>query len=219
VLSIWASFADLPDPRAGNAQWHNLLDVLTIALTATICGAESCVDFADFARDREALFRDFLELSGGLPSHDTFSRLFRLLDPAAFTTCFSCFLDGLAENGPGVIAIDGKTLRRSFDRAASRSTLHVVTAFAAEARAVIGQVATGDKKGEIKAACTLLGLIDLKGTLVTGGAPHCQGDTARLINHRGGDWLFMLKQNRPVQHDEVAAWSRRQRGACAGLVP
>ena len=163
MLSIWASFADLPDPRTGNAQRHNLLDVLTIALTATICGAESCVDFADFARDREALFREFLELPGGLPS-----RLFRLFDPAAFATCFSRFLGGLGEDGPGVIAIDGKTLRRSFDRAASRSALHVVTAFAAEARVVIGQVATGDKEGEIKAARTLLGLIDLKGTLVTG---------------------------------------------------
>jgi hypothetical protein len=78
MLSIWSSLAELPDPRSGNARRHKLLDVLTIALTASICGAESCVDFA---RDREALFREFLELPGGLPSHDTFSRLFRLLDP------------------------------------------------------------------------------------------------------------------------------------------
>jgi predicted transposase YbfD/YdcC len=105
-----------------------------------------------------------------------------------------------------VIAIDGKTLRRSFDRAASCSALQVVTAFAAEARVVIGQVASADKEGEIKAARALLGLIDLKGALVTGDALHCQGDTARLINQRGGDWLFTLKQNRPVQHDEVTAW-------------
>ena len=79
MLSIWSCPAELPDPRSGNARRHKLLDVLTIALTASICGAESCVDFADFARDREALFRQFLELPGGLPSHDTFSRLFRLL--------------------------------------------------------------------------------------------------------------------------------------------
>ncbi len=206
MLSFWASFADLPDPRTGNAQRHNLLDLLTIALTAMICGAESCVDFADFARDREALFRDFLELPGGLPSHDTFSRLFRLLDPAAFATCFARFLDGLGEAGPGVIAIDGKTLRRSFDRAAGRSPLHVVTAFAADARLVIGQLATGDKENEIIAARALLGLIDLDGALVTGDALHCQGETARLITERSGDWLFTLKQNRPVQHAEVAAW-------------
>ena len=128
MLSIWSSLASLPDPRTGNAQRHHLLDVLTIALTATICGAESCVDFADFARDREALFRDFLELPGGLPSHDTFSRLFRLLDPMAFGRCLGQFLEALGEAGAGVIAIDGKTLRRSFDRAAGRSALHVVTA-------------------------------------------------------------------------------------------
>jgi predicted transposase YbfD/YdcC len=206
MLSIWSSFADLPDPRTGNAQRHNLLDLLTIALTATICGAESCVDFADFARDRESLFREFLELPGGLPSHDTFSRLFRLLDPTAFATCFAQFLDGLGEAGPGVIAIDGKTMRRSFDRAAGRSPLHVVTAFAADARMVIGQVATGGKESEIIAARTLLGLLDLNGALVTGDALHCQGETARIVRERGGDWLFTLKANRPVQHKEVAAW-------------
>ena len=206
MVSIWASFAELPDPRTGNAQRHNLLDVLTIALTATICGAESCVDFADFARDREALFRDFLELPGGMPSHDTFSRLFRLLDPTAFAACFAQFLDGLGEAGPGVIAIDGKTMRRSFDRAAGRSALHVVTAFATEARLVVGQVAAGDKESEIVAARALLGLLDLNGALVTGDALHCQGETARLIKDRGADWLFTLKANRPAQHKEVAKW-------------
>lgn len=101
VLSIWASLTGLPDPRTGNAQRHKLLDILTIALTATICGAESCVDFTDFARDREALFREFLELPGGLPSHDTFSRLFRLLDPDAFAACFGGFLEGLGKLAPG----------------------------------------------------------------------------------------------------------------------
>lgn len=206
MLSIWSSFADLADPRTGNAQRHNLLDLLTIALTASICGAESCVDFADFGRDRERLFREFLALPGGLPSHDTFSRLFRLLDPAAFAGCFARFLDGLGEAGPGVIAIDGKTLRRSFDRAAKRSALHVVTAFAAEARMVVGQIAAGDKQSEITAARSLLGLLDLKGVLVTGDALHCQGETARLIQERGGDWLFALKDNRPSQRAEVATW-------------
>src|ERR1700684_3945408 len=116
--SVWSSLAELPDPRSANARRHKLLDVLTIALTASICGAESCVDFADFARDREALFREFLKLPGGLPSHDTFSRLFRPLDPAAFAGCFAGFLDGLGADGTGVIAIDGKTLPRSFDRGA-----------------------------------------------------------------------------------------------------
>jgi hypothetical protein len=102
-------FAELPDPRSGNATRHDLLEVVTIALVASVCGAGSRVDLADFGRDREALFREFLKLENGLPSYDTFSRLFRLLDPAAFGACFGRFLDGLGEDGRGVVAIDGET--------------------------------------------------------------------------------------------------------------
>lgn len=198
-----ACFAALPDPRTGNARRHELLEVLTIALIASICGAESCVDFADFARDREALFRDFLKLENGLPGHDTFSRLFRLLDPAAFGACFGRFLDALGADGAGVVAIDGKTLRRSFDRAAGASPLQVVTAFACDARMVLAQSAVPQGGNEITAARSLLGLIDLSGMLVTGDAIHCQVETARLIAARGGNWLFALKANRPAMLEEV----------------
>jgi len=176
---------------------------------------ETVYGLAANACDREALLREFLDLPGGLPSHDTYSRLFRLLDPVAFAGCFSAFLDGLGEDGPGVIAIDGKTLRRSFDRAAARSPLHVVTAFAAEARVVIGQVAAGTKESEITAARQLLGLLDLKGVLVTGDALHCQGETARLIEEKGGAWLFTLKDlqgGRPAAGPRPAGGGR-ERGA------
>jgi predicted transposase YbfD/YdcC len=196
----------VPDPRTGNATRHDLLDVLVIALTASICGCESCVEFADFAEDREALFRDFLALENGLPSHDTFSRLFRLIDPAALGAAFGQFLDGLGADGAGVVAIDGKTLRRSFDRAAGRSALHVVTAFAAEAQLVIGQKAVAAGGNEITAARALLELLDLKGTLVTADAIHCQADTASLVRARGGDYLFALKANRPAMLAEVEAF-------------
>ena len=198
-------FAELPDPRTGNATRHNLVEVLTIALVASICGAESCVDFADFARDRERLFREFLTLEHGLPSHDTFSRLFRLLEPTAFAACFGRFLDALGTDGRGVLAIDGKTLRRSFDRAAGGSPLHVVTAFACDARLVIGQVAVPDGGNETTAARSLLGLLNLTGTLVTADAIHCQAETARLVVERGGDWLFALKATRSALLAEVEA--------------
>jgi predicted transposase YbfD/YdcC len=200
-----ACFGALPDPRTGNATRHALLEVLTIALVASVCGAESCVDFADFARDREGLFRDFIRLENGLPSHDTFSRLFRLLDPAAFASCFGRFLDAIGAAGAGVLAIDGKTLRRSFDRAAEVSPLHVVTAFACDARLVIGQIAVPPGGNEITAARALLGMLDLTGMLVTGDAIHCQTETARLISEHGGDWLFALKANRPAMLAEVSA--------------
>jgi len=203
----WLSqcFEDVEDPRTGNAVRHDLLEVLTIALTAAICGAETCVDFADFALDREGLFRSFLKLENGLPSHDTFSRLFRLIDPARFSTCFSRFVEALGERGAGVLAIDGKTLRRSFDSAAGSSPLHVVSAFACERRLVIGQAAVADGGNEITAARELLRLLDLTGMLVTGDAIHCQNDTAKLIVERGGDWLFALKDNRPTIREAVAA--------------
>lgn len=198
-------FAALPDPRTGNAKRHDLLEVLTIALTASICGAESCSDFADFAVDREALFRDFLRLENGIPSHDTFSRIFRLLDPAAFAACFGRFLDELGAAGAGVLAIDGKTLRRSFDDAARANPLAVVTAFASATRVVVGQqsfrVAEGDS--EIVAARALLGCLDLTGWLVTADAIHCQMDTARIIRDQGGDYLLRLKANHPALHGMV----------------
>lgn len=205
---VWLSecFSDVPDPRTGNAVRHELLEVLTIALTAAICGAETCVDFADFAVDRQALFRSFLKLQNGLPSHDTFSRLFRLIDPGAFTRCFGRFVDALGEKGEGVLAIDGKTLRRSFDRAAGGSPLHVVSAFACERRLVIGQTSVAEGSNEITAARELLKLLDLTGMLVTGDAIHCQNETAKLISERGGHWLFALKDNRPAMREAVAAY-------------
>lgn len=191
------------DPRSGNAKRHDLLDVLTIALTASICGCETCVEFADFGADREPLFREFLSLRNGLPSHDTFSRLLRLIDPAALSACFSRFIEDLGADGTGVIAIDGKTLRRSFDRASGRSALHVVTAFAADARLVLGQKAVTGEGNEITAARELLGLIDCRGALVTADAIHCNAPTAAAILERGADYLLALKANRPATLKDV----------------
>ena len=203
MASVWFHFSTITDPRSGNAQRHDLLDILTIALVAVICGADNCVDIADFGRDREALFRDFLDLPGGMPGHDTFSRVFRLLDPAAFDSRLENFLDDLGQDGARLLAIDGKTLRRSFDRAAGKSAPHVVTAFAAGAKIAVGRVAVEDKSNEIIAARRLLGPFDLTGVLVTGDASHRQGETAGLIQERGGKWLFTPKANRPSQLAEV----------------
>lgn len=201
------AFAEVPEPRASNAR-HNLLEVLTIALVASICGAEDCSEFADFAVDREGLFREFLTLKHGIPSHDTFSRIFRLLDPEAFSAAFGRFLDDLGAAGAGVIAIDGKTLRRSFDTAAGRSPLAVVTAFASATSTVIGQEAyrSGNGDSEIVAARAVLECLDLSGQLVTADALHCQGETARIILKRGGDYLFRLKSNRPALYEMVAGY-------------
>lgn len=206
MLSLITILREVPDPRTGNATRHDLLDVLMISLTASICGCEGCVEFADFGLDREDLFREFLSLENGLPSHDTFSRLFRLLDPAALAGCFSRFVEVLGEAGGGVVAIDGKTLRRSFDRAAGASALHVVTAFATEAQLVLGQKGVPVGGNEIGAARELLRLLDLKGVLVTADAIHCQRETAEIVLERGGDYLFALKANRPAVLADVEAF-------------
>jgi len=198
MRSLITILQDIPDPRSGNAQRHDLLDILTIALVASVCGAESCVDFAEFGEDREPLLREFLRLENGLPSHDTFSRVFRLLDPAAFAQAFEAFLIDLGADGAGVLAIDGKTLRRSFDRAAERSALQVVTAFGADARLSFGQRAVAPGENEITAARALLETLTLDGALVTGDAIHAQKETAQLVLARGGDYLFALKGNRPA---------------------
>jgi predicted transposase YbfD/YdcC len=199
-----ATFKDLEDPRTGNATRYRLLDLLTIALTAAICGAESCVEFADFARDRESLFRSFMGLPDTLPSHDTFSRLFRLLDPTVFSRCFGNFLVALGAPGPAQIAIDGKTLRATYEAASGRSALHLLTAFATGQRIALAQCnARGD---EISAARTLLELFDVRGVLVSADAVHCQIETAQLIRKRGGHWLFGLKTNRRRLYDEVTEY-------------
>lgn len=205
-MALIEKLGEIPDPRRGNAQRHELLDILAIALVASVCGAESCVDFAEFAEDRETLLREFLSLKKGLPSHDTFSRVFRLLDPAAFGRAFEAFLDDLAAGGEGVLAIDGKTLRRSFDRAAARSPLHVVTAFGTGTRVAIAQRAVAEGGNETLAARAMLETLALDGVLVTGDAMHTQAATAEVILARGGDYLFQLKANRPAMLREVAAF-------------
>jgi predicted transposase YbfD/YdcC len=141
-----------------------------------------------------------------LPSHDTFSRVFRLLDPAAFGRVFEAFLDDLGAVGDGVLAIDGKTLRRSFDRAAGRSALHVVTAFGTGARVAIAQRAVAEGQNETLAARALLETLALDGLIVTGDAMHAHEGTAQVILDRGGDYLFALKANRPAVLREVEAF-------------
>ena len=206
-MALIDTLGEIPDPRRGNAQRHELLDILAIALVASVCGAESCVDFAEFAEDRETLLREFLSLKNGLPSHDTFSRVFRLLDPAAFGRAFEAFLDDLGAAGDGVLAIDGKTLRRSFDRAAGRSALHVVTAFGTGARVAIAQRAVpegAERDPRRPRAARDAGARRPPRHRRRDARP--RADTAQVILDAGGDYLFALKANRPAMLREVEAF-------------
>lgn len=203
-LSLVSQFSVIEDPRLDRTKLHSLTDILVIAICAVICDMDSWVDVEFFGRAKEKWFRQFLALPNGIPSHDTFGRVFSLLDPQAIEGCFSCWLAALAKELTGkVVAIDGKTLRGSFDRAAGRSPLHLISAYAADARLVLGQVATDAKSNEITAIPELLQMLALKGCIVTIDAMGCQRDIARQITDQGADYVLGLKGNQSTLHNEV----------------
>lgn len=152
-------FGGLADPRPGNARRHDLLEMLLLALCAVLAGAEDCTAMAEFACDKLEFLSSFLKLEHGAPSHDTFSRLCRRLDSEQFGECFQRFMARFAEACQGVVAIDGKVLRRWFDKASGKSALHMVSAWGCEQRLVLGQIATGAKSNEITAVPKLLKML------------------------------------------------------------
>jgi hypothetical protein len=151
-----ACFEGLKDPRSGNAALHDLHELLVIALCTVLSGGQGATHMAAFAVAKEPFLRGFLKLENGLPSHDTFSRLFRLLDPEQFRAVFQRFMARFAETAQNVVAIDGKVLRRSFDRASGKSALHMVSAWGCDQRLVLAQIATDAKSNEITAVPKLL---------------------------------------------------------------
>jgi len=198
-----ACFEGLHDPRTGNAGRHDLLEMLMIALCTVLCGGEDCTDMAEFARTKLEFLRGFLQLEHGAPSHDTFSRLFRLLDPEQFRDCFQRFMARFAEACQGVVAIDGKVLRRSFDKASGKSALHMVSAWGCEQRLVLGQIATDAKSNEITAVPKLLKMLSLEGSIVTVDALNCQREIAQQVIDQKGDYVMALKGNQGTLHDDV----------------
>ena len=198
-------FMDLPDPRAHNAI-HNLHDILIIALCAVICGANGWVEVEVFAKAKIAWFSTFLDLKHGIPSHDTFGRVFSRLNPDAFERCFVAWTRAVAQTAwGGLIAIDGKSIRRSFRHAWDKSGMaHLVSAFVDANHLVFSQVAVADKSNEIDAIPRLLGLLDLEGATVTIDALGCQKEIARQITEAGGDYVLAVKENQPVLHAKVS---------------
>lgn len=192
------AFRRLPDPRAGNAS-HDLLEVLFIALAAMLCGAESCSDMADFGQSKEGLLRLFLRLEHGIPSHDTFSRVFRLLKPQAFEKAFRGFMAAFAKaNGlklTGVVAVDGKALRGAYERGGKATPLQLVNVFAVDAgMALAQQKAAG--RNETAGALEVLDLLSLEDCIVTADALHCHRAFATAVRERGGDYVLAIKANR-----------------------
>jgi len=199
-------FEELKDPRTGNAGLHDLHELLMIALCTVLSGGQGATHMAAFAAAKEPFLRGFLKLENGLPSHDTFSRLFRLLEPEQFRAAFQRFMARFSETVQGVVAIDGKVLRRSFDRASGKSALHMVSAWGCEQRMVLAQIATDAKSNEITAVPKLLEMLSLKGAIVTVDALNCQREIARKIVDQGGDYALALKGNQGTLHDDVSTY-------------
>lgn len=208
MKSFATCFADLPDPRAQNAL-HDLTELLFIALLATLCGATSCTDMALFARTKAYLLEPILGLEHGLPSHDTFSRVFRMLDPQAFERSFQRFMKAFAKAAKikppqGVVAVDGKALRRGYERGKSHMPPVMVTVWADQTRmALANTLAPGNN--EAAAALQLIELIQLKGCVVTADALHCHRAMAKAIVARGGDYVLAVKDNQPALLAEAKA--------------
>jgi predicted transposase YbfD/YdcC len=198
-------FSILEDIRDPKNRRHLLIDTLIIAITAVICGADGFTQIEEFGKSNETWFRKFLKLDNGIPSHDTFGRVFSLLSPAAFQECFRAWIESVraVHTGEEIVAIDGKSLRRSHDRKRGLGPLHMVSAWAVNSRVVLGQRATEAKSNEITAIPELLETLMLRGCIVTIDAMGCQKAIAEKIVDRGGDYVLALKGNQSTLAEQV----------------
>jgi predicted transposase YbfD/YdcC len=201
-------FADLPDPRQLRSEDHPLINILFIAVCAVLCGAEHFTEMEAFGQAKEPWLCQHLDLCRGIPSHDTFNRVFRLLDPEAFGRCFVSWSRALAELTAGeVVALDGKSVRRAFDKAVGEDKpLHLVSAFAVANGLCLGQRKVASKENEIVAVPKLLEVLALAGCIVTLDAMGCQKKIAKAIREHEADYVLRLKDNHPVVRQEVEAF-------------
>lgn len=196
-------FRGIDDPRAANAR-HPLADVLSIAILAVLCGSEGWAAVETWGWGNLEWLQTFLELPHGIPSHDTFDRVFALMDPLAFERAFNTFTEALVNNAGGVfVAVDGKTLRRSWKKAWSKTPVHLVSAFLTQNQVVLGQLATDRKSNEITAIPRLLAMMVLAGRTVTIDAMGCQREIARQIIAQQGHYILAVKENQPALHEKV----------------
>ena len=197
-------FGDLSDPRIDRTKLHKLLDILVIAISAVIAGADNWEDVEEYGKARLEWFRTFLELPNGIPSHDTFTRVFARLDPEQFQACFLSWMKSVSEViGGQVIAIDGKVLRRSHDKGVGKAAIDMVSAWASANRLVLGQVKVDEKSNEITAIPRLLEALAISGCIVTIDAMGCQTDIAKQIIEREAEYVLALKENQGHLYEDV----------------
>jgi predicted transposase YbfD/YdcC len=203
-VSIRQCFAEVPDPRREHLRLHNLWDIIAITILGVVAGADSWVEVAHYGLTKLDFLKTFLELPNGIPSHDTFNRVFSLLDPTALQQGFLKWVRALADATVGrLVAIDGKTARHSFDTGAGKGPLHMVGAWASENRLVLGQQAVDGKSNEITAIPELLKKLEISGAIVTIDAIGCQTAIASEIREAGANYVLAVKDNQPTLHDDI----------------
>jgi predicted transposase YbfD/YdcC len=217
VRKLVEEFSTLDDPRCGGKVEHRLIDILVIAICAVIAGAESWEDIALYGRSKVEWLGTFLALSNGIPAHDTFRRVFMLIDTGRFEACFEAWARSFgAILDREVVAIDGKTIRGSFDRGREQGPLHVISAWACDRGLVLGQRQVGDKSNEITAIPELLDVLDIKGGIITLDAMGCQRTIAAKILEKEADYLVTLKAN---QGKKFTAVQEHCAATCFGRSP
>ena len=205
-LSIARHFAALPDPRVDRTKKHKLQDILVIALCAVLGGADSFDDMEEFGNAKRGWFQRFLELPNGIPSHDTFNRVFAALNPRAFQDCFVGWMNAVCERcGLKGVQIDGKAVRGTAGKGALSGCLHLVSVWAAENGLTLGQEAVADHSNEIPAVPKLLETLELAGAIVSIDAMGCQKEIAAKVREQGGDYVLAVKGNQPTLYEDVAA--------------
>jgi predicted transposase YbfD/YdcC len=205
--SIHQYFGELPDPRVEGRCDHKLIDIICVAIAAIVCGANSWSEVETFGKAKAGWLRHYLELPNGIPSHDTFGRVFSLLDAAAFEARFASWVEGMFHRTRGqVVAVDGKTARRSHDRSLGREAIHLISAWASANRLVLGQRKVEDNSNEITAVPDLLRLLDVMNCVVTLDAMGCQKEIAQTILDRKADYVLAVKQNQGQLYDDIHEW-------------
>jgi predicted transposase YbfD/YdcC len=204
-VAIRQCFAEVRDPRREHLRLHSLWDIIALTICAVVCGADSWVDVATYGNEKFDMLQTFLALENGIPAHDTLGRVFALLDPLAFQKGFLNWVGALVDASDGrLVAIDGKTLRHSFDTAQGKGPLHLISAWATENHLVLGQQAVDRKSNEITAIPELLSILELSGAIVTIDAMGCQKEIAAKIQDAGADYVLALKENQETLYKDVS---------------
>lgn len=214
-FAISTHFVNITDPRKYNVR-HKLIDIVTISICALVCGAQNWTEVQQYGKSKKVWLKAFLELPNGIPSHDTFGRVFAMLDPKQFTDAFISWSQSIRAL-IGQIAIDGKTLRASYDNAMEKGAIHMVSAWVVDNGIVLGQVKTGEKSNEITAIPELLKQIELENVIVSIDAMGTQTAIAEQIIDQKGDYVLALKGNQSSLHDQVRMFFENQKQASSGL--